>query len=93
MLEARADVVANLTHRMRARVDSRLERSTDDLEHLRARLRSLSPQSTLDRGYAIVTDTESGAVLREATAAGEAIEVRLAAGSLRAAVVHTREDG
>jgi exodeoxyribonuclease VII large subunit len=93
MLEARADVVANLTHRMRARVDSRLERSTDDLEHLRARLRSLSPQSTLDRGYAIVTDTESGAVLREATMAGEAIEVRLAAGSLRAAVVHTREDG
>jgi exodeoxyribonuclease VII large subunit len=31
-------------------------------------------------------------VLREAADAGEAIEVRLAAGSLRAAVVHTRED-
>lgn len=92
MLEARSEVVANLTHRMRSRVDSRLERSTDDLEHLRARLRALSPQSTLDRGYAIVTDTETGAVLRDAAEAGEAIEVRLAAGSLRAAVVTTREE-
>ncbi|WP_091040104.1 exodeoxyribonuclease VII large subunit [Glycomyces harbinensis] len=96
MLEARGEAVANLAHRMRARMGSRLERSIDDLEHLRARLRALSPQSTLDRGYAIVTDTESGAVLREAADAGEAIEVRLAAGSLRAAVVQTvtetRED-
>jgi exodeoxyribonuclease VII large subunit len=92
MLEARSEVVANLTHRMRSRVDSRLERSTDDLEHLRARLRALSPQSTLDRGYAIVTDTGTGAVLRDAAEAGEAIEVRLAAGSLRAAVVTTREE-
>jgi exodeoxyribonuclease VII large subunit len=89
MLEARAEAVANLLHRLRGRVDSRLERSADDLEHLRARLRALSPQSTLDRGYAIVTDAGSGAVLRDAADAGEAIDVRLAAGSLRAAVVQT----
>ncbi|GAB4009039.1 hypothetical protein GCM10029992_67020 [Glycomyces albus] len=47
MLDARAEAVDNLVHRMRSRVQSRLERSIDDLEHLRARLRTLpSPHST-----------------------------------------------
>ncbi len=91
MLEARAEAVGNLVHRMRARVDSRLERSVDDLGHLRARLRSLSPQSTLDRGYAIVSDEDTGAILRDAADAGERIGVRLAAGSLRAAVTEKEE--
>ncbi len=91
MLESRAEAVEQLVHRMRARVDSRLERSVDDLGHLRARLRSLSPQSTLDRGYAIVADSGSGAILRAAADAGEHISVRLAAGSLRAAVTEKEE--
>jgi exodeoxyribonuclease VII large subunit len=72
-------------------MSSRLERSIDDLEHLRARLRSLSPQSTLDRGYAIVTDEATGAVLRDAADAGDRIGVRLAAGSLRAEVTEKTE--
>ncbi|WP_026922657.1 exodeoxyribonuclease VII large subunit [Glycomyces arizonensis] len=91
MLESRAEAVENLTHRMRARIDSRLERSVDDLGHLRARLRSLSPQSTLDRGYAIVADSGTGAILRDAADAGERIHVRLAAGSLQAAVTEKEE--
>ncbi len=91
MLEPRAEAVAHLVHRMRTRVETRLERSVDDLEHLRARLRSLSPQSTLDRGYAIVLDADTGAILRDAADAGERIRVRLAAGSLRAAVTEKEE--
>ncbi|WP_307789176.1 exodeoxyribonuclease VII large subunit [Glycomyces salinus] len=91
MLDTRAEAVDNLVHRMRSRVQSRLERSIDDLEHLRARLRTLSPQSTLDRGYAIAQDAQSGAVLRDAADAGEHIRVRLAAGSLTAAVTEKEE--
>ncbi|WP_246039416.1 exodeoxyribonuclease VII large subunit [Glycomyces buryatensis] len=93
MLEARAEAIDNLTHRMRARMDSRLERSTDELGHLRARLRSLSPQFTLDRGYAIVTDVGSGAVLRDAADAdtGERVRIRLAAGALQAEVIEKTE--
>ncbi|GAB3992287.1 hypothetical protein GCM10029992_00860 [Glycomyces albus] len=49
MLDARAEAVDNLVHRMRSRVQSRLERSIDDLEHLRARLRTLSPVHTRPR--------------------------------------------
>ena len=91
MLEARAEAVDHLVHRMRSRVRARLERSTDELGHLRARLRALSPQSTLDRGYAIAQDAVSGAVLRDAADAGEHIRVRLAVGSLSAAVTEKEE--
>ncbi|GAB3219463.1 exodeoxyribonuclease VII large subunit [Glycomyces halotolerans] len=91
MLEARAEAVENLTHRMRSCVRSRLERSIDDQEHLRARLRSLSPQSTLDRGYAIVADRDTGDILRDAADAGERLRIRLAAGALQATVTEKEE--
>ena len=50
-------------------------------------LRALSPQRTLDRGYAVVTGPD-GSVARRARdlAVGDAIAVRLAAGRLSAAV-------
>jgi exodeoxyribonuclease VII large subunit len=54
-------------------------------------LRSLSPLATLERGYAIVTQVESGAVLTESTdvSAGDTIGVRLARGSLAAKVTRS----
>ncbi|HRP87897.1 MAG TPA: exodeoxyribonuclease VII large subunit, partial [Gammaproteobacteria bacterium] len=65
------------------------------LQALRARceaaartLHAVSPLATLGRGYAIVTRADDGAILRAAAevAVGERIRVRLAAGSLTAAV-------
>jgi exodeoxyribonuclease VII large subunit len=55
-------------------------------------LKSLSPLATLERGYAIVTRAADHSVLTDSAAvrAGEAIGVRLARGSLTAAV--TRSD-
>ena len=55
---------------------------------LGGRLTALSPDAVLERGYAIVRRADDGAVLRSAgdVAAGEAIEVRLARGELRARV-------
>jgi exodeoxyribonuclease VII large subunit len=56
-------------------------------------LHTVSPLATLDRGYAIVTDT-AGHVLQDATAVrpGDSIEARLARGRVRAAVVATAPD-
>jgi exodeoxyribonuclease VII large subunit len=56
-----------------------------DLRHLRA----LSPQRTLERGYAVVSRMSDGAVLRSAAGVGEGDElsVRLAEGGLVAEVV------
>jgi exodeoxyribonuclease VII large subunit len=72
----------------RVRAGSRLvvERKRISLDHLGARLQSLSPHATLARGYAVVR--AGGHALREATAVepGERLEVALASGSLGARV-------
>ncbi len=48
------DVVEALRDRAHRRVEAQLHRANDHLAHLRFQVRALSPQSTLDRGYAIV---------------------------------------
>ncbi|MEP5763094.1 MAG: exodeoxyribonuclease VII large subunit [Halieaceae bacterium] len=57
------------------------------------RLNSLSPLATLDRGYAIVVDTE-GRVLTDAgqVKAGDLIDTRLASGQLRSKVLEASDD-
>ena len=69
---------------------ARMTRLLEDRRHrlgLGARaLDAVSPLATLGRGYAIVSDADSGKVLTDATAAGDRIEARLAAGRLRATV-------
>jgi exodeoxyribonuclease VII large subunit len=78
----------------RARLDraplSLVERKRGGLDSLAGRLRALSPQATLNRGYAIVR-TDSG-ILRSSTAVrrGQAVEIELAEGSLGARVEETR---
>ncbi len=59
----------------------RLERALDEIGHLRARARSLSPQSTLDRGYAVVSHADGAAVTDRAEVdAEEVLRVRVARG-------------
>ena len=59
-----------------------LERRGARLEATHGRLRTLSPRSTLDRGYAIVRAGDS--VVRERPAAGTALGIEVAAGSFGA---------
>ncbi len=64
---------------------SRLEHAAADLEHTRARVVALSPQATLDRGYAVVQRAD-GAVVRDPdeVVLGETMRIRLAGGELKA---------
>ena len=75
------DVVEALRQRAHRRVEAQLHRARDHSAHLRAQLRTLSPQSTLDRGYAIVQQ-EDGRVVMDASAlqVGELLRVRVAHG-------------
>ncbi|MEO5535486.1 MAG: exodeoxyribonuclease VII large subunit [Pseudolysinimonas sp.] len=68
-------------------VDYHLERAGLRIVELRGQLRTLSPQGTLERGYAIAR-LPSGAVLRRAAdaVAGERIRLTLASGELAATV-------
>ncbi|MGH3545108.1 MAG: exodeoxyribonuclease VII large subunit, partial [Mycobacteriales bacterium] len=59
----------------------RLDLAASELTQLRARVGALSPQATLDRGYAIVQRAD-GAVARQPAelTAGELVRLRLAGG-------------
>ena len=90
---ALADPTRLVTERLREMLELRdraarcacsgLDQAQRDLAHTRARVVALSPQATLDRGYAVV-QTPDGAVVRNAARVvlGERLRVRLAAGEL-----------
>lgn len=56
--------VAALQARAHDRLSIRLDREGDRIAHLRAQVRALSPQSTLDRGYAVLSHPD-GRVVRD----------------------------
>ena len=79
------DVVEALRDRARRRVESQLHRARDHTAHLRAQVRTLSPQSTLDRGYAIVQQVDGSVVSDPAELeVGELLRVRVARGDFAA---------
>lgn len=67
-----------------------LERRRAGLERTAARLRALSPRSTLERGYAIVRAGDRALRSSAEVAPGERIDVELAEGALAARVEETR---
>jgi len=92
LIDQHVSAVAALRSRSRVVVSHRLERATSEVAHTLARLRSLSPLSTLERGYAVVRRAADGAVLRDPAdaAVGDDLRVRLAAGELAARVIAGR---
>jgi exodeoxyribonuclease VII large subunit len=88
LVDQHALAVAALRSRGRVVLTHRVERASSEVEHTLARLRSLSPLATLERGYAVVRRASDGTVLRDpaAVTAGEDLRVRLAAGELGARV-------
>ncbi|MFY9913102.1 MAG: exodeoxyribonuclease VII large subunit [Nocardioidaceae bacterium] len=93
MFDELAGRVGELVARTRRTVDHRLTRATDDLAHQLARVRSLSPLATLQRGYAVV-QTEAGDVITStaALAAGTRLDTRLADGRFASTVDEIHPD-
>ncbi len=88
-LAERRDLVRALAARSWRAAAGQVAHAIADVGHTRARVRSLSPQATLDRGYAVVQRRSDGAVVRDPAEApaGEALRVRLAGGELAAMAV------
>ena len=86
-LERESDRIKALYDRRIAFVH-RIKLAEEDLQHLLARVRSLSPQSTLERGYAVVQRSDGKAV-RQVTDVknGDAVRIRLAQGQLAAEII------
>ncbi len=85
---------AHLGERLTRATNQRLRDGRERLRGLAQALNAISPLATLNRGYAIVRDARSGAVLRDAgtVARGDRIDARLAQGSLTCIVEDLEPD-
>jgi exodeoxyribonuclease VII large subunit len=78
--------------RLVAAMRRRIERADASLRQVMQALHALSPLATLERGFAIVQKSATGAIVTEATSvqAGERVQARLAQGYLDCLVEKTR---
>ena len=89
MVTSREEIINTLSTRSFASMSARLTRAYEEISLTAARVRTLSPQATLDRGYSVV-QLSDGSILRSATAlkGGEKLTLRLAEG-----VAHATAEG
>ena len=92
MVTTRVDELKALRDRALRGFASLLEIEKKELKGVRDHLRSLSPQSTMDRGYAVVQLTD-GKILRDATKlkAGTVLRIRVAKGETGATVTASND--
>lgn len=88
----RSAEVDALRDRARRALGHRLDRAADDLGHRLARVRALSPLSTLERGYAVVTLDGQAVTDPSAVAPGATLDVRVARGRLTAETLTATPD-
>jgi exodeoxyribonuclease VII large subunit len=86
-LERHESDLANYLNKGETLVAHALERATDHVHRLAAQLRTLSPQNTLDRGYAIVRD-EAGNIISTvgAVTRGDSLSIHVADGTVSTTV-------
>ena len=87
MIDSRADELGRYVSRSTELIERRIERAHTGVAELTSQLRALSPQRTLERGYAIA-QLPSGAALRDAAdaPAGTPLVLTVAVGTLAATV-------
>jgi exodeoxyribonuclease VII large subunit len=92
-LDDRTREVQELRDRTRRCLRHRVDRATDDLDHTIARVRSLSPLATLERGYSVVQDAQGHVVASvSGVDRGAALQVRVADGRLGVTVDRTQTE-
>lgn len=87
LIASRAEIIVALRDRSKRSFASRLTLAMEELVQVKARVRALSPQATLDRGYSVVQRT-NGDIARDASQlkVGESLRLRLAKGETSATV-------
>ena len=84
-IEVHEEEIAELVVAAEAVIDGMLEKEMTKIEHLRKLAVSLSPQSTLDRGYSVVRDTDGHVITDSAKLkTGTKLKLRLAKGEATA---------
>ncbi len=87
MITSRLEIITSLRDRSIRSFQGRLAIAQEELQQVTARVRALSPQATLDRGYAVV-QLADGSIARDSEALkdGEKLRIRLAQGETSAMV-------
>jgi len=87
MITSRLEIITGLRDRAIRSFSSRLAIAQEELLQVTARVRALSPQATLDRGYAVV-QLADGSIARDSATLkdGEKLRIRLAQGETSATV-------
>jgi len=92
MITVRRQDLDALTERSRQRVGASVHRAGDQIAHLRAQVRALSPLSTLERGYAVVQHSDGRIVMDRADVdPHELLRVRVARGDFGVRPVTERQ--
>ena len=93
MIDARRAELDALTDRATRRVLASVHRASDQVGHLRAQVRTLSPLSTLERGYAVVQHRDGRVVMgQDEVVPDELLRVRVARGDFATRVVGLAAD-
>lgn len=87
LVTSRLEIIDGLRGRSHRSTSHAVDLAREELLHLYARVRSLSPQSTLDRGYSVVQRSD-GTIARDPSllSQGERLRLRLALGEIGAVV-------
>jgi exodeoxyribonuclease VII large subunit len=92
--DRRYEQLAELKHRAHRAVASTIERESALVGHQLARVRAMSPQATLERGYSILLDRDGTAIRSvDQVKIGEDLMGQLADGQLRVEVLELRPRG
>jgi exodeoxyribonuclease VII large subunit len=87
LITTRAEIIAGLRDRSNRSFGSSLKLAKEELKQIKARVRALSPQSTLDRGYSVVQLADGQIVTDpKKVKAGDELRLRLAKGETKATV-------
>jgi exodeoxyribonuclease VII large subunit len=87
LIASRQEIIVGLRDRSHRSTSHVVDLAREELLHIYARVRSLSPQSTLDRGYSVVQRGD-GSIARDpkVLTQGERLRIRLALGEIGAVV-------
>jgi exodeoxyribonuclease VII large subunit len=85
LITARADIIAGLRDRSNRSFAHQLKLAKEELKQIKARVRALSPQATLDRGYSVVQLADGHIVTDpKKLKQGDLLRLRLAKGETQA---------
>ena len=85
LITTRADIIAGLRDRSNRSFEASLKLAKEELKQIKARVRALSPQATLDRGYSVVQLADGQIVTDpKKLKQGDVLRLRLAQGETKA---------